>query len=85
MHLSTAPHHLTQPWARAIRAAYPALHGILYIPSTGGRAVAAALNESAAGHLAGTVELSRRVADDEMLTIIDRIAARLGFTVVLEG
>jgi hypothetical protein len=37
-HLSAAAHHLVHPWARKIRASYPQLHGVLYMPSTGGRA-----------------------------------------------
>lgn len=83
-HLSTAAHHRTQPWARAIRAVYPHLHGILYVPATGGRAVAAALNETAAGALAGgRVLLSRRLADPAMLAVVEAAAERLRFDVTM--
>lgn len=83
-HLSTAAHHLTQPWARAIRAAYPHLHGVLYVPATGGRAVAAALNETAAEPLAGgPVLLSRRLADPAMLAVVEAAADRLRFDVTV--
>jgi hypothetical protein len=83
-HLSTAAHHRTQPWARAIRDAYPHLHGILYVPATGGRAVAVALNETAAGALAGgRVLLSRRLADPAMLAVIEATAERLRFDVTV--
>lgn len=83
-HLSTATHHRTQPWARAIREAYPHLHGILYVPATGGRAVAAALNETAAGALVGgRVLLSRRLADPAMLAIVEAAAERLRFDVTV--
>lgn len=82
-HLSTAPHQQTQRWARAIRAAYPHLHGLLYVPPTGGRSCAAALNESAVRLLSGPVDLSRRIVDDEMLDILDAVAHRLGFAIEL--
>ena len=83
-HLSTAAHHRTQPWARAIRDAYPHLHGILYVPATGGRAVAAALNETAAGALAGgQVLLSRRLTDPAMLAVVEATAERLRFDVTV--
>lgn len=82
--LSTAPHHRTQPWARAIRQAYPHLHGILYVPATGGRAVAAALYETATGALvAGQVLLSRRLNDPAMLAVVEATAERLRFDVTL--
>jgi hypothetical protein len=83
-HLSTAAHHRTQPWARAIRDAYPHLHGILYVPATGGRAVAAALNETAAGALGGgRVLLSRRLTDPAMLAVVEATAERLRFDVTV--
>lgn len=82
--LSTAGHHRTPPWARAIRDADPHLHGILYVPATGGRAVAAARNEPAAGALAGgRVLLSRRLADPAMLAVVEAAAERLRFDVAV--
>jgi hypothetical protein len=63
-HLSTAAHHLVHPWARKIRTTYEQLHGVLYVPSTGGRAVAVALNETAAPALqTAEVLLSRPMID----------------------
>lgn len=75
-HLSTAAHDRVQPWARSIRASYPQLHGVLHVPSTGGRAVAVALNESAAPTLQrASVLLSRRMID---LPPVAAAARRLG-------
>lgn len=82
-HPSTAPHARTQPWARAIRARYPQLHGILTIPATGGRALAAALNETSTPHLAGPIELSRPLRHPQLLPIIGHTAQHLGITVDL--
>lgn len=74
-HLSTAAHHLVQPWARKIRSTYPHLHGLLYVPSTGGRAAAVALNESAVGALQrAEVYLSRPMID---LPVVAATAQRL--------
>lgn len=74
-HLSTAAHHLVHPWARKIRSTYPQLHGVLYVPATGGRAVAVALNESAVDALQhAEVRLSRRMID---LPIVSATAQRL--------
>lgn len=59
-HLFTAPHHLVHPWARKIRTTYANLHGVQYVPATGGRAVAVVLNESAVPALRqAEVQLSR--------------------------
>lgn len=80
-HLSTAAHERTQPWARAIRQQYPELHGLLYVPSTGGRALAAALNESSTPHLGGRIELSRPVRHPQLLPIVGEVGQRLGFSV----
>lgn len=82
-HLSTAPHARTQPWARAIRAHYPQLHGILTIPATGGRALAAALNETSTPQLAGPIELSRPLRHPQLLPIIGHTAQQLGITIDL--
>lgn len=83
-HLSTAPHLKTQPWARAIRADYPHLHGLLYVPATGGRSVAVALNETAVPALrTGRVLLSRRLNDPALLPVITVAAARLRFAVTI--
>jgi hypothetical protein len=80
-HLSTAPHHEVQPWARAIRDAYHDLHGVLYIPATGGHGVALALNESAAPAIeSGTVLLSRPLSDPGMRDIVEAAAHRLQLT-----
>lgn len=77
-HLSTAPHHQVQPWARAIRQAYPDLHGVLYVPATGGHGVAMSLNETAAPSLgSGTVLLSRALSDPAMRTYAAAAAHRL--------
>lgn len=81
-HRSTEPHHRVQPWARAIRRAYPDLHGVLYVPATGGHGVAVALNESAAPSLtAGTVLLSRTLSDRSMRNIVEAAAHRLQVTI----
>lgn len=81
-HLSTAPHRRTQPWARAIRTAYPQLHGVLYVPATGGRAVALALNEKAVPALTDApIQLSRRFGDDAFLPIAKGAASRLDVSV----
>jgi hypothetical protein len=83
-HLSTAEHRLVQPWAWAIRDAYSDLHGIAYVPSTGGRAVAMALNESAAPVLQSSgVLLSRNFADPALLGVIEAAATRLRFAVTI--
>ncbi len=82
-HLSTAPHERTQPWARAIRTHYPHLNGILSIPTTGGRALAVALNETSLPHLAGPIELSRPVRHPQLLPIIGHTAQQLGITLDL--
>lgn len=80
-HLSTAPHQRVQPWARAIRDTYHDLHGVLYVPATGGRGVAVALNESAAPSLAaGTVLLSRLLSDPAMRSLVEAAAQRLQLT-----
>lgn len=77
-HLSTAPHHKVQPWARAIREAYDDLHGVLYVPATGGHGVGIALNESAVPSLeSGTVLVSRRLSDPAMLVLVEAAAQRL--------
>lgn len=74
-HLSTAAHHLVHPWARKIRSTHPQLHGVLHMPSTGGRAVAVALNESAVDVLQrAEVQLSRRMID---LQVVAATAQRL--------
>ena len=72
------------PWACAIRDTYPHLHGILCVPATGGRAVAAARNETAADALAGgRVLLSRRLVDPAMLAVVEVAAQRLRFDVTV--
>lgn len=77
-HLSTAPHHLVQPWARAIRHAYPDLHGVLYVPATGGHGIAISLNETAAPLLGNaTVLLSRVLSDPAMREHVQAAAHRL--------
>jgi hypothetical protein len=82
-HLSTAEHTAVHPWARAIRAQYPQLHGLLYVPSTGGRAVAVVLNESAAPALkAGEVILSRPFSDPSLLGLIGKVGERIGFAII---
>ena len=82
--MSTAAHHRTQPSARAIRDAYPHPVEILCVTATGGRAVAAAHNETAADPLiGGWVLLSRRLADPAMLAVIGAAAERLRFDVTL--
>lgn len=80
-HLSTAPHDRTQPWARAIRRQYPELHGLLYTPATGGRALAAALNESSLPRLGGPIDLSRPLHHPQLLPIVGEVGQRLGFSV----
>lgn len=80
-HLSTAPHERTQPWARAIRQQYPQLHGLLYTPATGGRAVAAALNETSSPHLGGRIELSRLLHHPQLLPLVGEVGQRLGFSI----
>lgn len=81
-HLSTAPHEKVQPWARRIRAAYPDLAGILYTPSTGGYAVAAALNENARSALASaTMQISREFRDPHLLPVIEAAAAHLDIAI----
>ncbi len=80
-HLSSAPHDRTQPWARAIRRQYPELHGLLYTPATGGRALAAALNESSVARLGGPIELSRPLHHPQLLPIVGEVGQRLGFSV----
>jgi hypothetical protein len=80
-HLSTSPHERTQPWARAIRQQYPQLHGVLYTPATGGRAVAAALNETSTPHLGGRIELSRPLHHPQLLPIVGEVGQRLGFSI----
>jgi hypothetical protein len=81
VHLSTAPHERTQTWARAIRQQYPPLHGVLYTPATGGRAVAAALNETSSPHLGGRIELSRPLHHPQLLPIGGEVGQRLGFSI----
>lgn len=82
-HLSTATHRSVQPWARAIRTTYPDLHGVLYVPATGGRAVAAALNESSSPMLAtASLVASRPLGDLADLGILGDAAERVG--IVLE-
>jgi hypothetical protein len=81
VHLSTAPHERTQPWARAIRRQYPQLHGLLYTPATGGRAVAAALNETSGPSLGGRIELSRRLHHPQLLPLVGEVGRRLGFSI----
>jgi hypothetical protein len=80
-HLSTAPHERTQPWARAIRHQYSQLHGLLYAPATGGRAVAAALNETSAPQLGGRIELSRPLRHPQLIPIVGEVGQRLGFSI----
>jgi len=80
-HLSTAPHARTQPWARAIRQQYPQLHGLLYTPATGGRAVAVALNETSTPHLGGVIELSRPLHHPQLLPLVGEVGRRLGFSI----
>lgn len=76
--LSTAPHHRVQPWARSIRGAYPDLHGVLYVPATGGHGVAIALNETAVTSVGGgTVLRSRRLSDPAMKDYVEAAAHRL--------
>lgn len=82
-HLATAPHDPTQPWARAIRQSYPQLHGILSVPSTGGRALAAVLNGSSAQRLGGPIELSRSLRHPQLLPIIGHAAHQLGIALEL--
>ncbi|MFU8841790.1 MAG: RES family NAD+ phosphorylase [Nitriliruptoraceae bacterium] len=81
VHLSTAPHERTQPWARAIRRQDPQLHGLLYTPATGGRAVAAALNETSGPYLGGRIELSRRLHHPQLLPLVGEVGRRLGFSI----
>jgi hypothetical protein len=81
VHLSTARHERTQPWARAIRRQYPQLHGLLYTPATGGRAVAAALNETSGPYLGGRIELSRRLHHPQLLPLVGEVGRRLGFSI----
>lgn len=77
-HQSTAPHHEVQPWARAIRQTYPDLHGVLYVPATGGHGVAIALNETAAPSLGGgEVLLSRALSDRALRDYVEAAAHRL--------
>lgn len=80
-HLSTAPHERTQPWARAIHQQYPQLHGLLYTPATGGRAVAAAINETSRPHLGGRIELSRPLHRPQLLPLVGEVGRRLGFSI----
>ena len=83
-HLSTAPHHRVQPWARAIRSTYPQLHGVLYVPATGGRAVSVVLNELANAALtdAGLL-MSRSFDDPALLGIIMDVAKRLNVSITM--
>ncbi len=80
-HLSTAPHERTQPWARAVRGQYPQLHGLLYAPATGGRAVAVALNETSSPRLAGPIELSRPLHHPQLLPLVGEVGQRLSFSI----
>jgi len=80
-HLSTAPHERTQPWARAIRRQYRQLHGLLYTPATGGRAVAVALNETSSPHLGGQIELSRPLHHPQLLPLVGEVGQRLDFSI----
>jgi hypothetical protein len=80
-HLSTAPHGHTQPWARAIRRHDPQLHGLLFTPATGGRAVAAALNEASSPYLGGRIELSRPLNHPQLLPLVGEVGQRLGFSI----
>jgi hypothetical protein len=83
-HLSTAPHHDVQRWARAIRAAYPQLNGVLYAPSTGGHAVAVVLNESSERALSeATVLLSRQMTDPALEGVLNAAARRLQITLTM--
>jgi len=84
-HLSTAAHQAVQQWAHAIRRAYRALDGVLYVPSTGGESVAIALHEQGCDALAATPLLARDLRDPAMLPHVQDAALRLRLQIVLPG
>jgi hypothetical protein len=57
------------------------LIGLLYTPATGGRAVAAALNETSGPYLGGRIELSRRLHHPQLLPLVGEVGRRLGFSI----
>lgn len=83
IHLSSAPHVDTQPWARAIRHSCPDLHGVWYSPATGGPGRALTLNETAVPALATTLTFQRAFGDRALLSLIGVIGERLRFTITL--
>lgn len=82
MAIHTGPRSRAQRWARAIHAAYPALHGILYPSSMNANRPAMALFERAQFAIPTHPQLHRALAEPPLLVPIANAAARFGYAVV---
>lgn len=82
MALATGPRPRARRWARAIYAAYPQIHGLLYPSSMDASRPALALFERARPALPRQPRLHRALAEPPLLVPVRSAAARLGYRVV---
>jgi hypothetical protein len=82
MAINTGPRSRAQRWARAIYAAYPAIHGILYPSSMDSNRPALALFERASSAIPPQPRSHRALAEQPLLILIANAAARFGYAVV---
>jgi len=82
MAINTGPRPRAQRWARAIHAAYPAIHGILYPSSMDANRPALALFERALSAIPTHPRFNRALAELPLLIPISNAAARFGYAVV---
>lgn len=82
MAINTGPRPRAQRWARAIYAAWPAVHGILYPSSMDANRPALALFERALSVIPPSPRSNRALADPPLLIPLANAAARFGYTVL---
>ncbi len=82
MSINSGPRPRAQRWARAIYAAYPAIHGILYASSMNANQPALALFERAASALPPFPRSNRALAEQPLLILLANAAARFDYAFV---
>ena len=82
MAIASGPRPRARRWSRAIYEAYPEARGLYYPSSMHGNRAAVALYERALPALPSSPVFHRPLADPALLSVLSRVASRLGYGVV---